>query len=387
MLRSFTMAAVVTLGVSLGRRAISMRMLAVAAVVVMLLNPVALLGPSFQMSFAAVLALIAGFEAARAPLRRWRGEGGWPRRALLFVAALMLSSVLAGAATTPYGLHHFGRLQLYGVAANALAVPLTSVFVMPAGMLALALMPFGLDGLVLPVMGWGVEAILWTAHQVAAWPGAALIAPPLSGTGLVVLSAGLCLLCLWKGRGRVLGVPLILAGLASGLWIVPPDVLMAQDGRQVALRAGEEMFLWRASGASRMTRESWLRSWGEEEAQELPAEGVVADGAITCAGTVCRLQGALGVAALIRPVRPARGQARAQPERLPAPEGVCGTVAVVIAPEPLRGRCPGSLVVDRFSVWRDGAHAVWLEPGGPRVLSDRAERGDRPWVPPRPVPR
>ncbi|PZW50803.1 competence protein ComEC [Humitalea rosea] len=387
MLRSFAMAAVVTLGVSLGRRAISMRVLAVAAVIVMLIDPAALLGPSFQMSFGAVLALIAGFEAMRAPLRRWRGDGGWPRRAVLFVVALMLSSVLAGAATTPYGLHHFGRLQLYGVAANAVAVPLTSVLVMPAGMLALAAMPLGLEGLVLPVMGWGVEAILWTARQVAAWPGAALVAPPLSGTGLAVLTAGLCLLCLWKGRARFVGVPLILAGLASGLWTAPPDVLVAQDGRQVALRAGEEMFLWRASGASRMTRETWLRSWGEEAAQALPAEGTAGGGALVCAESVCRLQGASGVAALIRPAPPVRGQGRAQPERQFAPDGLCGTVAVVIAPEPLRGRCPGSLVVDRFTVWRDGAHAVWLGPGGVRVLSDRAERGERPWVPPRPAAR
>jgi len=388
MLRSFAMAAVVTLGVALGRRAISLRMLAVAAVVVMLVDPAALLGPSFQMSFAAVLALIAGFEALRAPMRRWRGEGGWHRRALLFVLALAMTSVLAGAATMPYGLHHFGRLQLYGVAANALAVPLTSVLVMPAGMLALALMPFGLDGWPLQVMGWGVAAILLTAHQVAAWPGAALMAPPLPGAGLVVLTAGLCLLCLWKGRARLAGVPVIAAGLASGLLVTPPDLLVANDARQVALRAGGQVFLWRASGASRMTRDIWLRALSEEAAEALPdplpGAAETAPPALACEAAVCRLRGASAVAALLRPAPAPRGR---RAERPPPPPGVCGEVAVVIAPEPLRGFCDGSILVDRFSVWRDGAHAIWLGPGGARVLSDRQFRGDRPWVPPRPLPR
>jgi competence protein ComEC len=66
---------------------------------------------------------------------------------------------------------------------------------------------------------------------------------------------------------------------------------------------------------------------------------------------------------------------------------VCGTAPVILSPEPVRGRCEASAILDRFAVWRDGAHAVWLTPDGPRVVSDRAHRGDRPWVPPRPRPR
>ena len=36
--------------------------------------------------------------------------------------------------------------------------------------------------------------------------------------------------------------------------------------------------------------------------------------------------------------------------------------------------------IDRFTVWRDGAFAVWLDQAGPRLLSDRQDRGNRPWV-------
>jgi len=87
---------------------------------------------------------------------------------------------------------------------------------------------------------------------------------------------------------------------------------------------------------------------------------------------------------LLRPTPPPRGQ-RSPPDFRRGPHPACGTAPIIFSPEPLRGDCPGSVVVDRFSVWRDGAHAVWLDP--PRVVSDRASRGDRPWVPALPVPR
>lgn len=196
MQRSFAMAALVTLALLVGRRALSPRVLAFAAVAVLVLQPAAILGPSFQMSFAAVLALIAGFEAARP----WLMGGTAPRplwqRAGLLLLGTVLTSVLAGLATTPFGLHHFGRLQVYGVAANALAVPLTSFLVMPAGMLALLLMPFGAEGPALALMGWGVAGILAVAQAVAAWPGAALAMAPLPAASLAVIALGFCWLCL-----------------------------------------------------------------------------------------------------------------------------------------------------------------------------------------------
>ncbi len=156
MQRSFAMAALATLALLTGRRALSLRAWALAAAAVLLAQPAAILGPSFQMSFAAVLALIAGWEWLRPRLpKAGPGPARWRRRLALATFGIIATSVLAGLATTPVGLHHFGRLQLYGVAANALAVPVTSLLVMPAGMAAVALMPFGLEELVLAPMGWG----------------------------------------------------------------------------------------------------------------------------------------------------------------------------------------------------------------------------------------
>ena len=386
MQRSFAMAALVTLALLAGRRALSPRVLAFAAVAVLLVQPATLLGPSFQMSFAAVLGLIAGFEAARPWLLRGGDQRPLWQRAGLLLAGTVMTSVIAGLATTPFGLHHFGRVQVYGVAANALAVPLTSFLVMPAGMAALLLMPLGGEGWALGVMGWGIAGILAVARWVAGWPGAALAVAPLPGVALVAIALGFCWLCLWRTRWRLLGLLPMALGLAAWGWVRLPVALAAGDGRLFAFQIEGEVFLERRPGASRFTGEAWLRGLGEEAAAALPMEGETAGGRIACTPANCLLRDASGGPAvlLLRPPPPPRGQ-RPAPDFRRGPHPACGTAPVILSPEPIRGECPGSLVVDRFSVWRDGAHAVWLDP--PRVVSDRDWRGARPWVPPRPTPR
>ncbi|BDG73322.1 ComEC/Rec2 family competence protein [Roseomonas fluvialis] len=374
MQRSFAMAALVTLALLSGRHAITMRGLALAAAAVMLLAPDALLGPSFQMSFAAVLALVAGWEAMRGPLRRLQGDGAWWRRGAVFVVGLVGTSVLAGLATAPFGLAHFGRLQWFGVAANAVAVPLTSVLVMPAAMLAALLMPVGLDGPALAVLGWGCGAVLAVAREVASWPGAASTARPIPPWGLLCFAFGLLWLCLWRARWRWAGVPLMCLGLASPALHRPPDLLVSGDARLVGFAADGAFWLQRQSGASNLVRESWLRAHGLAQAQPFPREGEAAGGAIACRPGACTLRAT--------PDGPAAALLRGDP-----PEAACGRAAVVVSAEPVRGRCAGSQVVDRFAVWRNGPHAVWLAPGGAQVVSDRAFRGARPWVPPPPSPR
>ncbi|MBR0682443.1 ComEC family competence protein [Roseomonas eburnea] len=374
MQRSFAMAVLVTIALLTGRQVVSLRSLALAAAAVMLVSPDAVLGPSFQMSFAAVLALIAGWEAMKGPMARLRGDGAWWRRVLVFAGGLVGTSVLAGAATAPFGLAHFGRLQWYGVAANAVAVPLTSVLAMPAGMAAALLMPLGLDAPALAVMGWGVEGVLAVAREVASWPGAAQGARPIPPWGLGVLAFGMVWLCLWRLRWRLLGLPLMALGLASPTLHRAPDLFVSGDARLIGFAAEGVLWLQRQSGASSLTRDAWLRAHGIAEPRPLPMDGEAARGAIACDAGACVLRAVPGgpEAVLLR--------------RAPFAE-YCGRAVVVVSAEPVRGRCAGSAVVDRFAVWRNGPHAVWLGSGGARIVSDRAWRGARPWVPPVPVPR
>jgi competence protein ComEC len=388
MQRCLVMAALVTLGLLAGRRALTVRTLAVAAAVVLLAAPAELLGPSFQMSFAAVLALAAGYEALRGRLAGLVPRGGWRRRTLVWGCGLVLTSALAALATAPFGLHHFGRLQVYGVVANAVAVPLTSVLVMPAGMVALVLMPLGLEAPALWAMGVGVEGILGTARLVAAWPEASPLLEPLPGWALLVATFGFCWLALWRGAVRLAGLPVMAAALAAGVAASPPDLLVSADGRLIALRTGQGVFLQEQPGATAFARAALLRQLGAAEARALPTEGEVAGGAIACDRAACRFRPSpdAPMAVLLRSAPAPRGQRFPDP---PAPEAVraaCAEAALLVSAEPIRPRCPTAVAVDRFTVWRAGAQAIRLGASGVEVFSDRAARGDRPWVPPPPLP-
>jgi competence protein ComEC len=182
--RSFIMIAIVLAGVIVDRAALTFRTLAVAAIVVLLLAPQAVVHPSFQMSFAATLALIATYQRALP----WQPDRDSPlgRRVALWgareVTALLLASLVAGLATTPYAAYHFHRLAPYGVLANLLAMPVVSALVMPMGILGVVTMPFGFDAVFWRLMGDGIDWMIRVALWVSALPGA-VGRMPAFGTG------------------------------------------------------------------------------------------------------------------------------------------------------------------------------------------------------------
>lgn len=359
MLRSLAGAALVTLAILAGRRALSLRSWALALAVVTAAAPHEVGRVSFQMSFAATLALVAGFEALRPWLVRIAAEGGWGRKATAWVAALVATSALAGTASAPFGAYHFGAVQLYYIAANMVAVPLTSVLVMPAAVVAMLLMPFGLEWLALMPMGWGVDVLLAVARHVAGWPQAVVAVPQIAPWGIAAYSLGLAWLALWRTRLRLAGLVPIAAGLLSAPLYVPPDVLVSGDARVIALRAGSTLYVQRVQAGSEFVLQAWLARLGLRDWQPMPAAGAASG--LECDAGGCTLRRGPGV----RLVRVPRGDE-------------CG-FGLVLAAEPLRLDCTAK-VIDRFSVWREGAHAAWLAPDVVRILSDRGHRGDRPWV-------
>jgi competence protein ComEC len=369
--RSFTAACLVTFAIVVGRRAFSVRSWALALAAVVLAAPHEVMRVSLQMSFAATLALIAGFEALRPWLTSLAGQGSQLRRAGAWVVALALTSALAGTATAPFGAYHFGAVQMYYIVANMVAVPLTTILVMPAAVVAMVLMPLGLEQVALVPMGWGVEGLLAIGRTVAAWPQAVLPVPQITAWGIVAYSLGLAWLALWRSRIRLLGLVAIATGLASAPLYRAPDLLVSADARLIALRAGNVLHVHRTQSPSSFVLDSWLRHLGLRDWRAMPPPGGTSDdGAIACDATACVL-------------RPRPGGPSILLLRGKVDERGCGH-ALVVSPEPARLECPVA-TVDRFSVWREGAHAVWLDPAGPRILTDRGHRGDRPWVTPLPT--
>ena len=385
-LRSLAMATVAMLGLVIGRRAVTMRALGFAAILLLLASPATLLDVAYQMSFAAVLALLAGYEAARPIMRRLHGDG-FHHKLATHVFQLFLTSLLAGLASLPYAAFHFGRVQFYFVLANLVAVPLTAFWVMPQGLLSLLLMPFGLEAVTLRPMGAGIDLILFLARQVAAFPDASLAVPVPPAWGLLSVSFGLLWLCLWRTRWRVLALLPLAIGLASPWLVRAPDLLVSGDGRMIALHAGGAMLVEQGTWSDPITLSDWQRAWAvTTRPAALPdaGDGAVAGSAlpgdVVCNPAACLLTRHGQTVLLLRDNRAAgqEGSEDAKPELEP---GDCNGVALLVSAAPSHGACPKLPRIDRFTVWRDGPEAVWLQPGGIAVESARELRGRRPWIP------
>ncbi|KFL88258.1 DNA internalization-related competence protein ComEC/Rec2 [Acetobacter malorum] len=375
--RSLMMAAVVVLGLVAGRRAVSMRGLALAATVLLLVMPQEILGVAFQMSFAAVMALIAGYEVARPHLARFREEGrGFRRWLTLHLVTLTLTSLLAGLATLPVVMAHFGEVQPFFILANLIVVPLMAVWIMPLGLLALMLMPLHLDALPLHLMGWGIQFVLHLAHSIAHWPAARMLVPHMPGWGLAAVLLGLCWLCLWRPVWRLAGVVPVLAGVLSPFLVAQPDLLISPDGGLMAVRDGRALLVGGQSRDGFLVRAGW------QQALALPPEPFPAEGEETPDGAlVCGQDGVPDVCLLSLKGRSVllRVRDRSDGEVL-LPDSLCAGMDVVISAAPLRQSCPGVRKLDRFTAWREGAQAIFLRPDGVRVVSGREMRGARPWV-------
>src|SRR6185295_12665974 len=211
--RSFFMTAVVLIAVMVDRRAITFRTLAVAALIVLTAAPEALVHPSFQMSFAATLGLVALVQIGMPRLFATADNTATARAALWGgreITMLLLASLVAGLATMPYAAFHFHRVTPYGVLANLAAMPVVSAVVMPAGLLGLVAMPFGFDGLFWAIMGIGIDWMIAVTQWVAALPGAVGRVPAFGIGPLIAASLGIILLGLlrtplrWSGAAMVL---------------------------------------------------------------------------------------------------------------------------------------------------------------------------------------
>lgn len=362
--RAYLMFAVVMGGVLIDREALSMRLVAWAAVAILLAAPEGLLGPSFQMSFAAVVALIACYErwAARKPEPEPPGAA---RRWLRGFAALALTSLVAGLATAPFGMYSFNRFTVYGLAANMIAVPATDLWVMPWALLAMLLMPFGLEAWPLAAMGWGVDLVHAVARTVAGWPGAVVPTTVMPGAGLLVFALGGLWLAIWQRRWRWLGAPVMLASLLSMLLVRPPDLLVSGDGRSIAARAADGALYIASPDARGFVADTWWKRDGAAGFKPWPQNGASTDGRLRCDAIGCIY--AIGVArvAIVR-----------DPAALAED---CGAT-LVLAPALTRTGCGNTRIIDRRSLMTRGAHAVWLDGRTPAVIDDRSERGERPWV-------
>lgn len=365
-----TVRSVLTTGLIMGaivvdRFPLSMRLVAFAGIVTVIMEPEGMLGPSFQMSFGAVVALISVFEVVNPTLARWRAALGWFGRAVLNLCGIAFTSIVATVATTPYSLYHFQQVAFYGVLSNMVAIPVTTVWVMPWSLISYLLMPFGLEEPALIAMNWGDRLVIWTAEFTAALPGSTFLVPAMPSWGIVAVSLGGFWLLIWTGRWRLLGLVPVVVGMLTPALVPRPDILVSNDGKVMAVRTADGRLSLSGKTEGHVA-ETWLRRDGGEEPDGVwPVAGISLDGRMRCdaLGCVYRVEGR--TVALLR-----------EPDALSED---CGMAEAVITAAPARG-CRAPLVIDRWRLRRDGAQALYVSPFGIRVEGLRDVRGDRPWT-------
>jgi competence protein ComEC len=361
--RSTIMIGIMFLAVLLDRPALALRNVVLAATLILIVFPESLFDVGFQMSFAAVLALVAIYEALR-QRDLWASlmEGGAGRLAVFF-AGIVLSTLIASAAVAPFAAYHFHKSQQFAVIANLIALPVCNLLVMPAALAALFAMPFGLEAYPLLVMGWGIDAMVWTAQRVAELPGAVLPVPAMPTLAFLLMVAGGLWLMLWQTRWRFAGVALIAGGVALAPTLPAPDILIGSDGALVAVRSEGGTLSAVGARAANFELERWLEHDGSPGAVVEAAKAR----AFTCDGIGCRAQvKGLEVAVARHPAAFAEDCRR-----------VAILVSQLVSP---RGCQTPKTVVDFFAARRDGTHALYIGADGSiRVETVAQRRGTRPW--------
>ena len=366
--RSYLMIAVVFLAILLNRPALSLRNVALSALLILVVLPDSLIDISFQMSFAATAALIAGYERFGRYLhfeaKSIRERLTW--QPVTIVGAVLVTTGTAGLAVEPFSAYYFHNLTSYAAIGNLLGGPPIDFLVMPAMIVALIAMPFGLDEWPLKLMGFGIDAMMAVAKFVASFPGALISVPAFPFAALLVIVAGGLWLIIWKRPWRLVGLSLIGLGVAMTSVHEKPDIYIDRDAKVVAVRDKDGKLQAPKSRKAYYTLAQWLKSDGDNRK---PKEASIG------AGWQCDAYSCLAMV---------KGQLLSFTAKPDAIQEDCRRVAILVTPMDLRVPCPTpKYIFDRGALWEKGSAAISISEAGIGVSVAGDKRGVRPWAPER----
>lgn len=367
--RACVAAMLVLVGVAMGRDAITLRLVATGALVVLIFWPETLVGPSFQLSFAAVTAIIALHEHPRVKKLLSRRDEAWAKKIGRFVLGLLLTGLVVEIALMPIALFHFNKAGLYGALANIVAIPLTTFVIIPLEALALFLDIFGLGAPVWGLVGQTLGLLLDLAHGVSTTPGAVALLPTMPMAAYALIIGGGLWFCLWKTRWRVVGFAPILGGAIWALLTPPPDLLVTGDGKHMAVRQSDGTLALLRPRAGDYVRDMFNETSGVEE-----EAGALDDvGSAWCSHDSCRVT-------LWRGGRQWRIFATRSSYYLPYPALIreCSAADIVVSDRRMPEGCvPRWLLADTTLLRETGGMAITLSP--PRVRTVLEPGDDHPW--------
>jgi len=367
--RAMIMTGLALIAICFDRSPFSLRLVAVAAAIILLYRPESLVSVSFQMSFAAVTALVAFFEAIRPYWRMAYSRAGIVRKCALYFIGLSFTTIVAGTVTGIFALYHFQNYAAFGLVANLMAVPLLSIIVMPLVVLAYVLMPFGVEGGLFPIIEYGVEWILAIASWVGNVYGSVWHMATFPSWIFILMVITLWMAAVWVGaRKRIILLAMImLFGLT--LFVKQPDIQFSSDSKMIAIRTDDGSFWLSTKQNNRFTAENWLRANGTPHAKtkNWPKEGDSDGFPLTCDPSGCR------------------GEIKGRKVSVSnAPKGLeedCQWADIVLATHPVDWKnCKRPTLINFWDSWRNGAHAIWFMNHKTVIKNVEKERGLRPWT-------
>ena len=279
------------------------------------------------------------------------------------IISLVVASLVAGLATTPYAAFHFHRIAPYGVLANLLAMPVVSAWVMPMGILGVIAIPFGFDGIFWRQMGYGIEWMDAVALWVTSLPGAFGRVTSFGTGPLLLATAGLLLIGLLKTPLRWSGVAFVVAAIIVAARTPVPDILVAADGRTFAVRGADGKLAIHHTGGDTFATREWLAADADGRDPSDKALG---------AGIACDPSGCIGMLDDRRLV-----------SYVIAPDAFeedCRHATIIVATRDAPPDCDAKVIGRRD--WREhGALALYRNGSGFVIESTRPPNFDRPWAP------
>ena len=396
--RALLMTVIMMSAIAMDRQALTMRNLALAALCIVAFEPEAILGASFQLSFAAVAALVAVYESridARREalladpygLSKQPPVTGFNNRLLNWIAHepshMLLATICATSATASFMAYHFHELSPYVLVGNPLTLAIIEFFAVPGALIGTLLYPLGLDGPVWMFVGLGIKLALWVAGFIAAAPGATIHLTAFAPWAMVFLSLAVLSAVIWRtALLRLTAVPLLAIGLAGAASGPRYDVLIAPTGDAVAVRGPDGAYVVAGARASAFGVEQWLRADGDgrpAKATALAGKGNTGTGGTdSSGGALCDTLGCvvpLKTGGSLSIVADARGFAED-----------CGRASVIVSRLSAPSWCAAALVIDRPKLEASGAQALRFRGEAVEIVTARAVGEDRPWSP-RPAAR
>ena len=365
-LRSLIAALLVLVAFLMGREALTLRLVAAGALIVLLWRPESVVGPSFQLSFTAVTAIVALHESPS--MRRFlaRREEGLPARWSRAIAGLLITGIVVEIALAPIALFHFHKAGLYGALANVVAIPLTTFVIMPSEALALLFDGIGLGAPFWWVTEQALRLLVALAHRVADAPGSVTTLPRFPPWAFGLALAGGLWILVWQRRWRWWGAAPVVVGMAVLIAQPRPGLLITSDGRHIAAAVPGGGYALLRDRAGDFVRDTMNEAGGSDA----PLGALAGLDHVQCNADFCRWR------QNGRMVLAARGRDKIAGAEMAA---ACAAADIVVSDRWLPRECSARwLTIDRDSLAASGGLAIYLD-GKPKAVATLRAGDGHPW--------